>query len=377
MTTRRSLTLCVTLLAAALAPRAAPPLAAQVAPAAPPADSAAGRPATDSAKVKKPKAPRAPVRIFDSVAPLSVTITADIDRLRRDRRDGAPWRAATLAYADSVGDTTVVPLRVRTRGIWRLAHCAFPPLRLDFARESARPTAFAGLNRPKLVNVCQDSDRGEQYVLQEYQLYRVYNLLTPLSHRARLLRITYADSGSGRPRLTRYAILVEEPEAMAERAGGALLEQQGATAEDLDPYGRALHGVFQYLIGNTDWSAAALHNVELVGTPAGIQPVAYDFDYAGAIDTYYAAPNERLPIRDVRQRLYRGHCAPAEAYARVFALFQARRDSIVALYHDPVGRLLEPRTVERTLRYFDDFYRTIGDAGDARHAILDACRNGG
>jgi hypothetical protein len=315
-----------------------------------------------------------PVPFFDSEEPLPVTFTADLGRLRRDTKDKAPWRPATLAYAGTDGRAVAVPIKARTRGIWRLKNCDFPPLRLNFAAATARGTPFERLDKPKLVTHCRDNTGYEQYVLREHQLYRVLGLLTPVSHRARLVRVTYVDEAGKRDSTTRYAIALEEPAALAARVGGRLLEATGARADDLDPYHAALVGVFQYLIGNSDWSTGALHNAELVTTSTfAVFIVPYDFDFSGAVNAPYATVDPALPIKHVRERIYRGHCASADEYARVFALFNAKKDAIYALYRDSVGRLLEPRAVRETLAYFDEFYATINTPRSARRAIVEAC----
>ena len=92
-----------------------------------------------------------------------------------------------MSYKDTAGSLVSVPLKARTRGIWRLRMCDFPPLRLNFSSDSVKGTIFRHLDKPKLVSYCQDRDGYERYVLQEYQLYRIYQVLTPVSHRARLL----------------------------------------------------------------------------------------------------------------------------------------------------------------------------------------------
>ena len=317
----------------------------------------------------------AAARFFAETAPLEATLVANLGRLRRDKEDGAPWRAATLVFAEADGRRVALAVRARTRGIWRLRNCHFPPLRLDLPRGAARETRFGGLNRPKLVTHCRDDDRGDSYVLRELQLYRIYQLLTPLSHRVRLLRVTYVDSASGRPATTRWAILLEEPDALAARVGGHILDSQGATPADLDPATSTIAAVFQYLIGNTDWSIGALHNAELVATDAALlHPVPYDFDFSGAVEAYYAGPPPQLPIRSGRERLVRGFCVPPEEFERTFALFRERRAAIEALYADEIGRLLEPRSVSRMLDYVADFYRTIDDPALARRRIVEACR---
>src|SRR5438094_2393048 len=263
-------------------------------------------------KTKKPKketpeqidlVPHEAAKIFTAEEALQFTLTANMGRLRKDKKADAPWRDATITVADSAGSNVEIPLKVKTRGIWRLNYCDFPPLRLDFAKSTVKHTLFAKLDKPKLVTHCRDNDDFEQYLLQELQLYRVYNLLTQYSHRVRLVRVTYADSGNGKVVATRYGFLEEEPQALAHRVGGMLAKQQGAGAADLVPEAAATFGVFQYLIGNTDWSIAGLHNVELIATEMAHVPIAYDFDFAGAVNTRYATVDPRLPIHKVRERL--------------------------------------------------------------------------
>jgi SAM-dependent methyltransferase len=252
--------------------------------------------------------------------------------------------------------------------------CDFPPLRLNFSGETSKGSIFHRLDKPKLVSYCQDNNSYEQYILQEFQLYRIYQLLTPVSHKARLLRVTYADSGSGKVRTRRYGFLLEEPKAIAARLGGKVVEEKGATASDLDPDLDALLGVFQYMIGNTDFSIAGLHNVELLMKDDGnVLPIAYDFDFAGAVNARYAVPDSSLRIPNVRRRLFRGYCVDTASYAKAFALFIEKKPQIYALYNDEIGKLIDGGTVKETLRYFDEFYDTISDPRSARRSIIEPC----
>ena len=315
-----------------------------------------------------------PSRFYESVEPIEVTFTTNIGKIRGDKGSEPPWRPATLSYKDTAGSLVSVPLKARTRGIWRLKMCDFPPLRLNFSGEEAKGTIFHHLDKPKLVSYCQDREAYERYILEEYQLYRVYQLLTPMSHRARLLKLNYTDSASGKLRAHRYGFVIEEPNALGARVGGRMMEQRGAVGSDLDPFQNALFGVFQYMIGNTDFSVAALHNVELLFTNDGVvMPIAYDFDFAGAVNATYAIPDERLGIPNVRRRIFRGYCGDPAMFAKVFALFNEKRPEIYALYRDPIGKLLDDDTVRETLKYFDEFYETINDPRAAKRLIIQAC----
>ncbi|MBA3657863.1 MAG: hypothetical protein H0W69_10985 [Gemmatimonadaceae bacterium] len=324
----------------------------------------------DSASGKKPKR----VPLFESTQPLEITLTVNLKQIQRDKGDSVPWRAATLATIGADGNPVTLPIKVRTRGIWRLKKCEFPPIRLNFAKAAVKGTAFQGLDKPKLVTFCRDAGLHEQYIVQEFQLYRIYQLITPLSHHVRLLRLSYVDSASGKLVAKRFAFLLEEPEAMAERLDGIIVKEKGARAEDLDDAAVALFGMFEFMIGNTDFSISALHNAELLSRPVGpVVPVAYDFDFSGAVNTTYATPEPKLQLENVRTRRYRAYCVDASHVGAAVAQFNAKRMEIFALYEDQIGKLINPRLKDSALEYFNDFYRIINDRGSLRSQVIESC----
>jgi hypothetical protein len=329
----------------------------------------------DSSDVTAPKPKKVPnPRLFRSEAPLEVTLTLNVRQIKRDKTPEAPWRTASLRYTDADGKAVTVPVRVKTRGIWRLKHCDMPPLRFKVGDKVADGTLFANLDEPKLVTYCRDFDRYEQYVLQEAQLYRIYRLLTDVSHKVRLLKMTYADSATGKVEATRWSFLIEDPAQVAARVGGKIVPRKGATADDLDPAQSALAFTYLYFIANTDVSFSGLHNGEIIAMPDGRNvPVPYDFDFAGVINANYAGVDPSLPIRDVRTRLFRGYCAHAEAYPAAFDLFRAKRADIEALYADSLGTLISPGTVTRTLSYYGEFYDAVRTPEQARRRLLADC----
>jgi hypothetical protein len=323
---------------------------------------------------KNLKRAKASEAFFAGVTPLEVNLTMNIKRVRNDKGENPPWRAASLSYKDASGKEVALPAQVRTRGIWRKKNCEMPPLRLNFKGEQTKGTLLEGVDKPKLVNYCKDTDDYEQYLIQEAQLYRVYNLLTPASHRMRLLTVNYTDSASGKVYAKRTGILLEEPDVMAARNGGPIMDLKGAVAEDLEPFHDALVGLFNYFIGNTDFSIYALHNVELVNQASGlVLPVAFDFDFSGVINTTYATPDPKLPIQNVRFRLFRGYCQNSEEYKKAIARFNEKKEAIYGLYSDDIGKMLKPKIVESTLKYFDDFYKTINDAKRSKREIDEDC----
>lgn len=343
-----------------------------------PLPSAAQAAAAD--KAAKPKAEKQPTgekqvpTMFTSEAPIPLTFKVNIKQIRRDKGENAPWRWASLTYQDSAGKTVEVPLRARTRGIWRLKHCEFPPIRFNFASKDTKGTIFEGLDKPKLVNYCKDTDQYEQYMLQEAQLYRIYQLLTPISHRVRVFKMAYVDSASGKRDAERIAMVIEDPDQLANRLMAKLVKVKGAGPSDVEMKEFALAYMFLYFIGNLDFSFNGLHNTELLGTGDGrILPVAYDFDYSGAVNASYAVPPPNYNVPNVRTRKFLAYCELAPEFPSAVARLVEMKDAIYALYRDDVGKLLNPNVVRSTLEYFDDFYDQVKTPGDAQRNVFRNC----
>ncbi len=328
-----------------------------------------GRPPADSV--------RRPARLFRSDSVLEITLTTDLRPLLRDRDTASTRRRpATLAWKE--GDSTItVPAQLRTRGHFRLTSrtCGFPPLKLYVEKPKVRGSVFQGQQEMKLVTHCQPHDEFAQGLLQEYLIYRLFNLVTPYSFHARLVRVTYVDNGRAGSTERRFGILLEEPEDMARRNGGVVLAQKGAGIGDVDPFQMDVVAVMQYLIGNTDYSVGGLHNIVLVQhTPTfTIYPVAYDFDWSGLVNARYATPAPVLGIASVRERLYRGPCRKGDALGPVLDLMRAKRAEFYALFRDLPG--LDRRTTRSAHDYFGEFFDTINDRRRVRRELLDRCRS--
>ncbi len=322
--------------------------------------------------------------LFASHDVLQLRIEAPFSTIFEERDPDSEYRPGTLAYLDAGGDSVVLDIRARTRGHFRLQKrtCGFPNLHINFRRQQVENTVFAGLNRVSIVAHCQDTkSEYEQFMLQEYLVYRSFNELTDRSVRVRLARATYIDTDGKRDSLTRYMFILEPFEMVAARHGWDVLEVPAVAPSGHDHLGLPLVEVFQYLIGNTDWSpfqkstdGNCCHNGKLIGTMAGpVYLVPYDFDWSGVISAPYARPAPEVGVAHVRQRRYWGICRPAEEFEPVFDLFNERREVIYDLWRGQEG--LEERVLERSLEYFDQFYEIINDAGKARREIVLRCRD--
>lgn len=314
------------------------------------------------------------VSVFGTETPLDLTIRTDLRTLLRDRGEDRREHRGLVRYSRADGSPDSVAIELRTRGIFRRrpSVCGFPPLRMSIGRRAGENTPFARERRIKLVTHCRSTAEYEQYVLQEYLVYRAYALVTDLSLRTRLARITYEDLTGREKPVTRYAILIEDERRLADRHRLRVVEETGIPLSRVDPAQTVLVAVFQYFIGNTDWSVRAPHNVILLGDSVGrLHPVAYDFDWSGVIGTRYAKPDTSLPIKSVKERIYAGYCASPEEFEAIFARFRQRRPAIEALYDLAP---LERGHAERARRYYDQFFRLIDDPRRLRREMLGSCQ---
>jgi hypothetical protein len=314
--------------------------------------------------------------LFAAEELLELTMVADFDQLEDDRQEVNPERPAILQLTNLDGAPIEVSLEVRTRGNFRLRRttCAFPNLRLDFVPGSnVEHTVFAGQEHLKLVGHCRDSGEYEQNTLEEYLIYRLYNLISDESFRVRLARVTYRDIGGSRDPLTRYAFLMEDADRLAERFGGVQTEVQNAHPLELDARSSARVELFQYMIGNTDFSIINSHNVAIIAMPdRTYHSIPYDFDYSGLVEAPYAAPAAILGTSSVRERVYRGFCRPGLDPAAVFEPFLANRDAFSRILRQEPA--LEPKRAERAIRYLEEFFRSI-ESPRARQTLIERhCR---
>jgi len=312
-------------------------------------------------------------RLFDTNDLLNLQLAADFGAIDKERGTTKHDHPGVLSYVGPQGDTVSLDVQLHTRGHFRLRTCEFPPLKVDFPPDSTAHTLFSHQKSVKLVVQCRNGQAYTNYLLEEYLIYRTYNLLTDLSFRVRLAAVTYVNPAKKDRPETRYGFFLEDDDHMAHRNHGHVDTLPYRSQDEMNFAQMGLLGVFEYLIGNTDWSVQALHNIVQVRDSTGIYfPVPYDFDWSGVISAPYAFPDSRLGIRTVRDRLFRTACRTPADLAPIFAQFNSQKDAIYALYQAQQG--LEAKRVKQTLDYYDDFYRTINDAGASRRAFAVTCQ---
>jgi hypothetical protein len=314
--------------------------------------------------------------LFESDKTLELTLNCDLKSILRDRGEDPDYHEATLHYRE---DQAVfdIPVRIRARGHFRKirSNCKYPPLYLNFSKKSTpEASQFYGQDKTKLVTPC----RGDEYVIHEYLVYKLYNLITPRSFRARLVKVVFNDTVKNKPTDPLYGVLLEEEEQMAERNDSFSVEigrlrPQGTRREDF-----LQMTVFQYMIGNTDWSIQYLQNIKLIMDDSTGLPITvpYDFDHAGIVRAPYANPAPELKLSSTLERRYRGFCIQdMDSFHPVFEKFNQLKDDFYAVYE--TNPLLDDKYISRTIGFLDEFYETINDPEKAKIEFSYPCDESG
>ncbi len=315
--------------------------------------------------------------LFQDMSTLKVELTAPLSTLVRDRSESEDLRGA-FSFREADGTPVELDVQVRARGNFRHKNCDFPPVTLNFRRSQVEGTLFDQQNKLKMVAHCKITRRYEQAVLREYLAYRLLNSVTDLSFRVRLLQVTYVDSDGRRGRMVRNAFLIEHKNRLADRIGKEEQEIESAEISTIQPDHLNLASMFQYLIGNFDFSPIAgsnsecCHNYAMFGNDVdSLVAIPYDFDFAGIVNAPNAVPNTERGVERVGQRVYQGYCVNNDYVEDSIAQFREARDALYALVANQEE--LESNIRENIARYMDEFYEVTVDPLKVENRILRNC----
>ena len=314
--------------------------------------------------------------LFAEVAgePLKGTLTLPLTELLRSKGK-RPTVAATLALEGHEGALAV---DVTPRGKSRLDRCRFPPLWLDFPKKALGGTLFAGQNKLKLVTHCSTKLEPRGYLAAEMVAYRLLNMLTNKSFRVRAIELTYVDSNKPEREPERHhAFFIEHKNQLAERLALAAPDVTSLNSGQLEPAYTGMLGLYQYMIGNTDFRGPenddCCHNAVPMHDAANRYfVIPYDFDSSGIVDPSYGEPNEALGVRRFTQRLYRGFCRHNDQLLTAAETLRAQRSAVNALIadFDDVPHLKR----DKLQSFMDRFYKTLENPRSVNSRLIKRCR---
>jgi hypothetical protein len=268
-----------------------------------------------------------------------------------------------------------IPVQLGTRGHSRLnpRTCEFVPIRVELPKEGLEGTVFEGQTNLKLGTHCRNEKEFDQFVMKEYLTYKLSNLVTPFSFRARLARANYVDAATKKPISTHNAVFLEHENDVARRLSGRDVSLPRIEFKDLEKDSTTTMFLLEYMLGNTDYSIWALHNVVIIqDKKRTLYPVAYDFDMSGLVNPPYAMPDQRLRLRAVTDRLYRGPCRTVEELTAAAEPIRAKKADMLAAVEGM--KELNGTHKGQVKDYLESFFKTIDKPESIKKTFVDGCK---
>jgi hypothetical protein len=260
-------------------------------------------------------------QFFSDQTPLSISLKASVKSLKRDTNDST-YLEGNLRFSPEEGTSDSIDLRVRARGNFRKTQCYFAPLTLKFRKSDIEGTLFEGNKELKLVLPCQIGSSSDDLVLKEFLAYKLYEIFSPYHYQSRLVYMDFTEVKGKRDRQhDLLGILLEDHGTLAKRMDGKRVKRN-MPPQMQDAEASIQNNMFQYAIGNTDFSIRRQHNQKLYYIQGKYLSIPYDFDMCGLVNAPYATVSNTQTLDcepfDVTERCYKG-------YARDTALVQQVR----------------------------------------------------
>jgi hypothetical protein len=313
--------------------------------------------------------------MFEIPLPMDITLTADLKAFQKNKNKDE-YRDVHISYQFS--DTTVIEhtLRMKPRGAFRKSECAYAPYWLNIRKADVVNEKLQEVKKIKMVSQCRGGKAYSDYVLKEYLAYKIYMLLSPVSFRVRLTRIKYVDTGRKNKVTESWGFLIEPEEMVAERNEAIVFKKDEISMRYMRTREMDVAAMFQYMIGNSDYSVAGRHNMKILGLPGfgseGYTPVPYDFDYAGLVNAEYAIPGESLGISSVRERYYLGPCRENEEFQAAIDHIHSLREEILELVSD--FPYLGDKHKKEMIAYLEDYFNSASGPNFISSKLKSTCR---
>ena len=305
---------------------------------------------------------------------LELSLRFDITTYKR-KKPKDEYLDAIMTYHISKDDSINKNIRLKTRGEFRNGFCEFPPIVLNFKKTDFTKADLNKLEKVKMVTHC--ATRNEEYLFREYLVYKLYNVLTDTSFRARLIRVTYINTFKETRPVSTFAFFIEPLDLVADRIDAIPVEVVTLNQRNIIPEMMDRMAIFNYMIGNTDWSVPNQHNCKVLSDQNAARQnlgliVPYDFDYCGLVNAPYAIPHEDFGIESVRQRLYLGMCRDEETFMNALKEFTAKKEAFYNVIRE--FQYLDERSKKEMMQYLDEFFGMFDKRNNIVYALKNECK---
>ncbi len=298
--------------------------------------------------------------VFDRIyseEPQSIELAFDLKHLLQNKFKDQ-YQDVTVTHFRTKKETETFAAELKPRGKFRLRKCNFPPIKLKFKKDDLKAKGYKKHNECKLVTHCLDVG-GAENVYKELLIYKLYQIFTDNSFRTQLVKVTYRDINSKR-KVKGVGVLIEDEAELAKRLDGDICDQCfGMPDSAFVKSSYQLNALFQFMIGNTDFSIPMARNVKLVESDETGKTfvVPYDFDFSGLVNAPYCIPNVDYGMTTCRQRKFLGKAKSVEEISEIIQLFRDKEREVIKFVSD--YEYLNGYAKRDILAYIKSFYDSL------------------
>jgi len=320
-----------------------------------------GQTDTITGKQKEDKPDKRYLSLFENDDILEVSLKFDLSGFIK-KPDKNQSFDGVMTFHFSETDTLDRKVTIQYRGMSRYERCRLPPMRIIFKQPVYEVTDSARIKKMKLVNQCQPGALYDDYIIKEYLVYKLYNVLTDTCFRVRLLKVSYIDTEKKKRPVVQYGIFIEPEELLAKRTNILEVKARSLTQKHMHPLMIDRIAIFNYMVSNWDWSVPGQHNISVFSSPlynhtgTGI-PVPFDFDLTGVVNAEYAIPPPGIGIETNRDRMFTGICRTREEYKTELLMFLAKKEDFYSVVNN--YPYLAKATRKDIISFLDQFFNQL------------------
>ncbi|HEX6890237.1 MAG TPA: hypothetical protein VF141_06080 [Chryseolinea sp.] len=307
-----------------------------------------------------------PAPLFQSKAPLNIRANTKIKYIKKNLNDSS-YTSRKIYYEKSPGTWDSLTVGVQLHGHFRRENCQFPPTKLKLKKSDTKNTLFDGTKKLKLVVPCQRTRDKDKLIVREYLCYQFYQKISPFYFSTRLLSLDITDYSKKKPeKIPSLAFFIEDVEPIAERNKSTEIKNSTLNPGRFNGKESVRNDLFQFMIGNIDWSAVYQHNIRVI--KSGNDPfiaIPYDFDMSGFVNAPYA--------QSTRERVYRGFCRDEALMQQVRQEFLNLQSDFFATI-DAHSEYFSSADKDDMKSYLQSFYDILKDDDQFKESIIEKCR---
>lgn len=314
-------------------------------------------------------------RLFDKPFNLKVDFNMDFKDLQKNTNDTS-FIKTVINYSVDGGEMLSIPTKIRARGNFRRKICYFKPMKIKIKKKDAENTIFKGARTLKLVVPCQNESGNNELVYKEIMCYEMFEKLSKIHLKTQPVELTIHET-KGKKIIDHniFGFLIEDDDKLAKRHDAKKYPSNRRVSPlSISDSSAVNFAIFEYMIGNTDWSMVYQHNVEMLYLNSAAFAIPYDFDHSGIVNAYYAKPNPMLNIRSVRDRIYRGMCRKDPLiFEKMRQYYVSKIDDVSSVLEKYKGKISD-KEYTRIDEYLGEFFEIVNSKELFDKNISSKCR---